>query len=184
MKSSIDGRTEHPLREHNAKPRLLERNPFFWLSCRDRFAPSWPFVFALIIVGATGWCIFHYEIPKAPGCVLLIAALSSNDLTMRTRIASIAATRLAEDRQSGALEMILSAPVTIKEIIKGQWKAIRHIQLPTYCAQHLLTWPCSRFFSRKWRVRQTPKSVDSPVLWSLSAILWSSVTSRCGQACE
>jgi ABC-type Na+ efflux pump permease subunit len=116
------------------RTRLLTRNPWFWLSFRDRFAPLWPFVFAIVVIGAVAWCIGHYEIPKPPACALLFAALAINDLTMRMRVASLAATRLGEDRQSGALEMILSTPLTVREIVKGQWMAIRKIQLKTFCA--------------------------------------------------
>ncbi len=116
------------------RTRLLTRNAWFWLSFRDRFAPLWPAVFAVVAIGAVGWCIVHYEIPKPPACALLFAALAVNDLTVRMRVASIAAARLGEDRQSGALEMILSTPLTVREIVKGQWMAIRKIQLKTYCA--------------------------------------------------
>ncbi|HTG43398.1 MAG TPA: ABC transporter permease subunit [Verrucomicrobiae bacterium] len=112
--------------------RLLARNPFYWLGCRDRFGALWPMLFALLALSTVGWCIVHYDIPKEPACGLLFAALGINDLATRMRVASIAAGRLAEDRQSGALEMILSTPFSVREVIQGQWMVIRHLYLRTY----------------------------------------------------
>lgn len=112
--------------------KLLDKNPIYWLCFRDRFAPLRPLAFALITFGAIFWCILHYDIPGEPALLLIAAIFSINDLSMRVRVAGMASMRLAEDRQSGALEMLLSTPLTVSHITGGHWMAIRHTLLWTY----------------------------------------------------
>jgi ABC-type Na+ efflux pump permease subunit len=107
------------------RTRFLARNPWFWICYRDRFAPLWPVLFAVTTLAVTGWCIVHYALDKGEACGAFFAALAVNDLMVRMRVAAMGATRFAEDRQTGALEMILSTPLTLREIVKGQWMAIR-----------------------------------------------------------
>lgn len=118
--------------------RLLAENPWYWLCARDRLAPFVAPALAVLTFSATGWCIFHYEVPKPPACALLLATAALNDLVNRMRVASLSSSRLAEDRQSGALEMLLSTELTVPEILRGQWKAVRRAQLPNYCGLLLL----------------------------------------------
>jgi len=40
------------------------------------------------------------------------------------RIATIAAHRLAEDRKSGALELLMATPLEVRRIVRGQWLAL------------------------------------------------------------
>ena len=112
--------------------RMLARNPFFWLAYRDLFAPAWPILFCAGLFGVTLWCIFHYAIDKGPAFALMLAAVAVNDLMIRTRVSSLGSGQLGQDRHSGALEMVMSTPLTVDEVMKGVWMAIRHIQLPAY----------------------------------------------------
>jgi hypothetical protein len=148
------------------RTRLLARAPFYWLACRDRFAPVWPLIFAAVTLGVTLWCIVHYEIPAEPSLVIVLACLAINDLTTRMRVAGIAATRLAEDRQTGALETVLSTPITVSDVMKGLWMAIRHIQLPGYCALFLIyVVVASVFFS------QIEPTLDACLGFLISAVV-------------
>lgn len=112
--------------------RILERNPIFWLNCRDRFAVFWPVLFALLSFGVATGCIVYFEVESEPRLVILFITLALNDFAMRIRVGSLASLRLGIDRQSGALEMILSSPLTVREVIGGVWKAIRGTLLWTY----------------------------------------------------
>ncbi|HEV8541376.1 MAG TPA: hypothetical protein VGR78_03205, partial [Verrucomicrobiae bacterium] len=114
------------------RARLLQKNPIFWLNYRDRFAPLKPLIFACFIFAAVLGCILYYEIPRESAFLLLFFVLALNDLAMRFRVAGIASMRLAQDRQMGALEMILSTPISIHEIVQGHWMAIRRALLWTY----------------------------------------------------
>lgn len=128
------GRVAHGASEVRAKrrSRILERNPIFWLNNRDRFAVVWPILFAVLSFGIAVGCILYFEIPREPTFVVLFCTLALNDFAMRIRVGSIASLRLGVDRQSGALEMILSTPLTVHEIVRGVWKAIRAQLLWTY----------------------------------------------------
>jgi len=117
---------------------LLARNPFLWLNCRARWEPLWPLLFAFGMFGFTLWAILHYEIPKEPTIVLLFAALGVIDLTVRLRVASVASARFVDDRQSGALELLLSSTLSVREILRGQWLAVCRKLLPV----HLLVLAC------------------------------------------
>ena len=54
----------------------------------------------------------------------IICAISAH-IFILLRIAIIAADRFGEDRRSGALELVLSTPMTIKSILSGHWMGLR-----------------------------------------------------------
>ena len=112
--------------------RMLDRNPFLWLACRDRFAPLWPVFFAIVTLVVAAWCIVYFKVEVEQGYAILFVTLALNDFTMRMRVGSLSALTLGTARQNGALEMILSTPLSVREIIRGQWMAIRHKLLWTY----------------------------------------------------
>ncbi len=132
-REKLKGRSgNHTAARDRRRAKLLARNPWFWRCSRDRFAALSLWVFAIVMIGATLAGIIHYDVPTAPACGLLFGAMLAIDLVIRARIASLASSRLAEDRQSGALEMILSSPLSVPEIVQGQWMAIRRVCLKMY----------------------------------------------------
>ncbi len=131
------------------RAKLLKKNPILWLNYRQRFAPLKPLFFAALVFAVVIWCIFHYDIPAEPGFLLLFFVLALNDLAMRFRVAGIASMRLAQDRQTGALETILSTPITIREIVQGHWMAIRRTLLWTYVPLLLIFGILSKAFSEE-----------------------------------
>ena len=122
----------NPMQRAQRRLRLLAQNPIYWLNARDRFGALWPALFAVVTLAIAAFLILHYDIPKEPALVIMIAALGANDFSMRMRVGIIGSLRLGQDRQSGALEMILSTPLPVPEILRGQWKAIRQKLLWTY----------------------------------------------------
>jgi hypothetical protein len=120
------------------RARLLALNPICWLSCRDRFSPLLPMAFAILSLALALGAILYYDIPVEPSFGIIFGVLAINDLWMRARVAAIAGIRLGNDRQSGALEMVLSTPLTVEEIMRGQWMAIRRKLLWTYIPLLLL----------------------------------------------
>lgn len=111
---------------------MLNRNPIFWLNFRPRFEPFIPALFALGSMALAFGCIRYFEIPDEPAFVIALIMLGLNDFAMRIRVGALASLRLGQDRQSGALEMILSTPLTVREILRGEWMAIRAKLLWTY----------------------------------------------------
>ena len=117
---------------------MLDRNPLYWLSNRERFGAWGPIVFALVTFAVAGFFVWYYSLASEEAMIVFVAAFAINDFSMRIRVASAATARLAADRQSGGLEMILSTPMTVKEIVRGTWMAIRHRLLWTFVPLVLL----------------------------------------------
>lgn len=111
---------------------LLEANPIYWLESRDRYGPLWPILFALVLISALSWLVLRYDIPKEPTLVIYMFCLAIIDLAVKLRVGTLASARFIHDRQIGALEMILSSPFPVSEIVRGQWMAIRRNLLGTH----------------------------------------------------
>lgn len=111
--------------------RLLSINPFFWLSARQRVsAPA----FMCAVVGIT--LVTEYVAAPFFGRAMggggnaslvlghlfswLWAGLGIHALALYYA-AMTASQRLAEDKQAGALELILCTPITEREISRGLW---------------------------------------------------------------
>ena len=110
-----------PARRREARRRWLERNPLVWLSARQTLkrAGLWggvafllgAWVAARVLTGGTWW---------TPGLTLTSAWLLQAGL--KWLAASEAAFRLAEDRRSGALELLLTSGLREREIVRGlEW---------------------------------------------------------------
>jgi len=108
-------------RRHRA--RLLEINPFLWLMNRERAKPFyvWMFLGAMAAIWFVGWFgeggVFMLDKDVIGPFTLLTAGV------LKVWVASEACTRLSEDRRIGALELLLSTPLTTREIVRGHWLA-------------------------------------------------------------
>lgn len=113
------------------RERLLERNPIHWLTSRERFGPAASALFALITFSVAAWIVYRW-FDTGIAAIIIILAAAANDFSLRIRVGTIASSRLGQDRQSGALEMILSTPLPVSEILRGVWMSIRGKLLWTY----------------------------------------------------
>jgi ABC-type transport system involved in multi-copper enzyme maturation permease subunit len=114
--------------------RLLARSPIFWLGARDRFGPLWPALFLIAgVIGAFA-LIAWYEVPPEPATVIFFIVLGVADFHFRVRVATQAAMLFGRERQMGTWEMILSTPLSVPEILRGNWMSIRHHLLRSYLA--------------------------------------------------
>lgn len=113
------------------RSRLLAMNPFCWVASRERVG-SFEFLllmvalFSLTTWGA--WRVGHLMIgpPRPLGGFVFIwfwAMILVHGLLL-FRIAFAASQRFAEDRHSGALELLLATPIEARKIIRGQWIAL------------------------------------------------------------
>ncbi len=106
------------------RERMLNHNPFFWLAARDRLKPALVWVF-LALVGCCwfwGWVEQRREwidigISFITGFVLIVG--------LKYWLAIESSRRLSEDHQSGALELLLSTPLEVKDILHGQMLALQ-----------------------------------------------------------
>ncbi|MBL9126214.1 MAG: hypothetical protein JNL97_01145, partial [Verrucomicrobiales bacterium] len=53
-------------------------------------------------------------------------------LWLKLRLAAVACRHLHEHRRTGALELVLSTPVTPESIVRGLWAGIRHVMVPPF----------------------------------------------------
>jgi hypothetical protein len=103
--------------------RLLDLNPFYWLVARDRLKPF--AVWAFLAAGAFIWMlglIFNPQDWKDDGAYIWTALIAHTAL--KFWVVTEACRRFSLDRQSGALELLLSTPISVKEILRGQWQGL------------------------------------------------------------
>jgi ABC-type transport system involved in multi-copper enzyme maturation permease subunit len=113
------------------RTRLLEANPFYWLAARDRMGTAASLLFLLLVVGAGAWLglvVGHSwggRFKPYEGFVFVWLWLTAGlHLMVLYRIASVSADRFGADRASGALELILSTPLSVNRILLGNWRGL------------------------------------------------------------
>jgi len=107
----------------NFRRRVLELNPVQWLASRDRLKRR--FLWTFYGLAATVWLV-----------VLLLSGRSKYDLALtfaaallfqsplKWLMASEASWRWFDDRRSGALELLLTTPLSVRDILAGQMRAL------------------------------------------------------------
>ena len=109
---------------------LLAVNPVLWLTNRERFklALVWTILAALGLAwlwGHVAWGRYWDEVAG------LLGAFAAHTV-LKVWLAGEAGRRLAEDRRSGALELLLATPIGVEEILQGQRLALwRQCAWPT-----------------------------------------------------
>jgi len=103
--------------------RLLEINPFYWLASRDRFKTV--LVWLWIGAGALLWMFGLIKERRnwLDEWVYIWTALTLHTF-FKCWLAMEASRRFGADRRSGALELLLCTPLSVKEILRGQWLAL------------------------------------------------------------
>ncbi len=94
--------------------RLLKSNPLFWLSGREQVSSA-GLMAVLMLMGSVS-LVGHL------GPILV--CLAAMHATLLVRMASAASHALAEDRKSGALELLLATPLTVREVLRGRWMGL------------------------------------------------------------
>ena len=104
--------------------RLLHQNAFYWLAARSRLKPAsvWAVLGLLACIWAWGVGKYHQEFLN-PAAYLLTGLVLN--LMLKAWVAAEAGRQLAEDRKIGALELLLSTPMTVQDILRGQLLALR-----------------------------------------------------------
>lgn len=102
---------------------LLEVNPFYWLVSRSRIKPAmvWALLGALACCWIWGWVKVGRDWLN-PGIYITTALVLNTMLKYWFSAETVA--RLAEDRRIGALELLLSTPLDVADIKRGQFLAL------------------------------------------------------------
>jgi hypothetical protein len=106
------------------RQKLLEVNPFFWLAARARLKPAGVWAVLGLIGCGWAWGLAKYRRDWLDPGTYIVTALVLNML-MKGWVASETGRQMAEDRKSGALELLLSTPLSVRAILAGQWLALQ-----------------------------------------------------------
>jgi len=114
----------NPIERAGFRKRLLDQGAYFWLAARARLRPA--YVWAVLGLVACGWA---WGLAKSHrdwldetsyvGTGLLL------NLLMKAWFGLEAGRQLAEDRRQNALELLLSTPLTVHDILRGQLLALK-----------------------------------------------------------
>jgi hypothetical protein len=113
---------------------LLDRNAYEWLAARRKSTSRsfWEFFFALLALCAA--LIFNFIRHNEPYAVLMLVCIPAAFLVQincKIRVGGHACARICEDRDCNALELILSTPMTINQMVAGEFRALlRHLLIP------------------------------------------------------
>jgi hypothetical protein len=107
--------------------RLLEANPVLWLSLRDDRQRALVWAVLGVVMVCTGFLLWVLPFPLGRVAIAMITPLLH--LVLALWITSQAVHCFAEARRTGSLELMLSAPLTVPQILRGQWLALKQIFL-------------------------------------------------------
>jgi hypothetical protein len=114
----------HGAQRSRSRRRWLELNPIAWLAGRDRLKGIW--VWAMLGVVGVLWLVLYLKYGSAlldPTFYFL--TVYTVHTVLKFWVASEACRPLAEDRHSGTLELVLSTPLAVDEILAGEVLALK-----------------------------------------------------------
>ena len=108
------------------RTRLLDHNPYLWLTSRDRWAAVQLWLWLLFLTAGWGWLAWFTWAVKGLNItvVLVLATASCWFLILTAMIPAHAGRQLIADRLSGAFELILCTPLGVNEIVRGIWLSL------------------------------------------------------------
>jgi len=108
-------------RQHRLRTKLLALNPVLWLACRERWQAAAAWVMAVLALGflitcvvqrqSAFWMAWGYLFGIFTVLLYLIVASQSNRF-------------FVEAQRSGLNELLLATPITVHQIVQGQWRAL------------------------------------------------------------
>jgi ABC-type transport system involved in multi-copper enzyme maturation permease subunit len=105
----------------------LDVNPVLWLTNRGRRAPIglWILVGALAAIHWVQFALVRRVGTTLTMPVSFALALMVLNFLLWLYVALVAARTMADTRRSGLLELVLATPLSVQEILRGHWLALR-----------------------------------------------------------
>lgn len=119
----VYGRVDQRKR-HRAE--LLDQNAFLWLSSRERVKPKYAWGIVGFFIALYLWIALQFH-DMLFDLAVSVSVMFLVHLVFKVWAASEVCSRLIQDRRSGALELLLSTPLSVPEIARGQSMALRRI---------------------------------------------------------
>ncbi len=113
--------------------RLLDLNPVYWLASRERGPQSrlWALIGMIVLLQCLQMLREFSFQPGAGRSMALAMTFSYINLGVHFAlfllIASIASRCFADARRAGALELLMTTPLSVPEILRGHWMALRRV---------------------------------------------------------
>jgi hypothetical protein len=115
-----------PAMREALRQRLIGINPFLWLVSRNRLGQItvWGVLGLIACGGVFAWVSADASLRDSMEIFVMIILI--NHVVLKFLMVAEACSHLSEQRRSGALEYLLSCtPLSVQEIISGQWLALR-----------------------------------------------------------
>lgn len=105
-----------------------DKNPIFWLQSRLSGHPAW--VMLVFVLGGLYWIWGSLQFERSfagdgDKYVFNLVTLLVMQLIIKCWAGVEAARRFGEERRSGALELLLCTPLSVREILRGQMQSLR-----------------------------------------------------------
>jgi ABC-type transport system involved in multi-copper enzyme maturation permease subunit len=107
---------------------LLDRNAFLWLASRERVKARYAWGILAFFAGLYLWIALQFQ-DMLFDLAICGAVMFLTHLVFKIWAASEVCSRLIQDRRSGALELLLSTPLSVRQIAEGQSLALRRLFL-------------------------------------------------------
>ncbi len=118
-------RAELP-RARSARNEVLSVNPVWWLTSRNTHQRGWLWVF-ISVVALLGIVSFVAARNNVAGLWSIFGCAIAVHLVLAVWVASEACNSFAEARGTGAMELLLSTPLHVRQILRGQHLALREL---------------------------------------------------------
>ena len=140
---------------------LLAINPVWWLTARNSHQRAWLWTITVLlsIAGVFAWMVSAGDTTALWtlfGCAVAV------HLGLAVWLAFEASTSFADARGTGALELLLSTPLTVRQILRGQHLALRQLFLGPIAM--LLSVEVLLVVGQTWRLTQGGASVFERVM--------------------
>jgi ABC-type transport system involved in multi-copper enzyme maturation permease subunit len=102
---------------------LLDKNPLVWLSNRSRFNRWRPAAFVILCAAFYSWGFLRWPEDVLDDGFIMLGGMTVN-VIFKVWISLESVRLFSEGKRSGALDLIVSTPMTTAEIVFGYWKGM------------------------------------------------------------
>jgi len=130
---------------------LLDRNPIIWFALRWRAEMTGAWIVGGIVLVVVFWLCLAGNVAFLLSPMFAVFACYFLNAALKTYVATQAGLALARDRAENSLELLLSTPITPRELVRGHFIAVREplrnlirallIIEASWLALTLATWP-------------------------------------------